>query len=413
MRYTLNFNKPALFFTILLICFLAGAEVDLFIPSFPELQKVFNLSPFLVQLTLSANFLAYCICSLFAGAMGDRFNRKSVIIGSLVIFTLGSLLCVFANHFSILILGRFLQGTGMAGPAVLAYVLIADQFPLEKQPAMMGILNGIVTMGMAFAPVIGSYVNLYFNWRGNFVVLLILSILSLICGILVLPNRAGDPNVSLSPKTYLPLLSSPKLMTFILGICFMAATYWIFIGMAPILYMEGMNVDLKHFGYYQGAIALVFSVVSIISPQLMQRFGQKKCMTYSLIFYSVSTFLTIVITLFDVQNPMIITSVMLIFAATVVFPCNILFPISLEVVEGAKGRAAALMSGMRLLLTAGMLEVISYFYVGKFLPIGLGIFAMSFLALAFFYIIFSKGWAHISDVKEDKDSAQLQIGLPH
>jgi DHA1 family bicyclomycin/chloramphenicol resistance-like MFS transporter len=40
------------FITILLIQILAGMEIDLFIPSFPELQKVFCLSPFLVQLTL-------------------------------------------------------------------------------------------------------------------------------------------------------------------------------------------------------------------------------------------------------------------------------------------------------------------------------------------------------------------------
>ena len=37
------------FLTILIMCILAGAEVDLFIPSFPELQRVFGLSPFLVE----------------------------------------------------------------------------------------------------------------------------------------------------------------------------------------------------------------------------------------------------------------------------------------------------------------------------------------------------------------------------
>jgi DHA1 family bicyclomycin/chloramphenicol resistance-like MFS transporter len=53
-----------LFFTVLVISLLCGAEVDLFIPSFPEIRKVFELSPFQVQLTLSANFLAYSTCSI-------------------------------------------------------------------------------------------------------------------------------------------------------------------------------------------------------------------------------------------------------------------------------------------------------------------------------------------------------------
>ena len=118
-----------LLLTILVIGVLAGAEVDLFTPSFPELKQVFNLSPFLVFLTVSINFISYCVCSLFAGTLGDRFNRRTVMLSSLSIFILGSFCCVFANHFSILILGRFLQGAGMAGPAVLGYVIIADLTP--------------------------------------------------------------------------------------------------------------------------------------------------------------------------------------------------------------------------------------------------------------------------------------------
>ena len=93
-----------LFLTILMISILAGTEVDLFIPSFPELQRVFNLSPFLMQLTLSINFIAYCICALFAGALGDRHSRRTVILISLWIFILGSLMCVTAHYYVVLIL---------------------------------------------------------------------------------------------------------------------------------------------------------------------------------------------------------------------------------------------------------------------------------------------------------------------
>src|SRR4051812_1297398 len=107
------------FFTVLMICILAGAEVDLFTPSFPELQRIFHLSPFMVQFTLSANFVAYCICSLFAGTLGDRYSKRSVILVSLGVFTLGSLLCVSALNYSTLIIGRILQGAGISGPAVL------------------------------------------------------------------------------------------------------------------------------------------------------------------------------------------------------------------------------------------------------------------------------------------------------
>lgn len=386
-----------LFITILMICILTGAEVDLFIPSFPELQKIYNLSPFQVQFTLSANFVAYCICSLFAGALGDRFNRRTVMIISLIIFVLGSFFCVFATNYGFLVLGRILQGAGMAGPAVIGYVIIADQYPLEKQPAMLGVLNGITTMAMALAPVVGSYVNLYFGWRGNFVILLALGILALIMSILAIPHRAGDKDVSLSPTTYLPLLKSDKLMTFVWAIGFLVVPYWVFIGMAPIFYMEGMGVSLKHFGFYQGAIAAVFSVVSILSPKILSRFGQNNCLYYSKILCILASIITLIITLLEIQHPMVITSLMLIFAGAVVFPINILYPMSLEALPNTKSRAAAIINGLRLLLTAGFLELISYFYTGKFYPIGLTIFATTLVAMLFVKKLINRNWVHLTE----------------
>lgn len=387
-----------LFYTIILICILAGAEVDLFIPSFPELQKVFDLTPFMVQLTLSVNYIAYCVCSLFAGTMGDRYDRRHVMLGSLLIFVLGCILCVFANHFLTLLFGRLLQGAGMAGPAVLAFVIIADKFPLEKQPAMLGLLNGIVTMAMAGAPVVGSYVNLWFDWRGNFVVLLILGMVSLVASYYVIPNRPGNPVVSLSPKAYWPLLTSKKLMIFVLSIGIMASSYWVFIGMAPLLYMQGMHVPLKHFGFYQGAIAGAFSIVSILSPKLMHWLGNRKCFYYSILLYILSVALILLICLLNINDPILISGTMIIYAISAVFPINIVYPSSLEVIEDSKSRTSALINSTKLILTALMIQTISFFYTNTFLPLGIALLVMMIVALWQLRIIFKNKWVKLEAV---------------
>jgi DHA1 family bicyclomycin/chloramphenicol resistance-like MFS transporter len=375
---------------------LGGVEVDLFIPSFPELQKIFHLTPFMVQLTLSVNFVAYCICSLFAGALGDRYDRRTVALVSLVIFVLGSALCVLAFNYPVLLLGRFLQGVGMAAPAILGYVIIADEYPIEKQPALLGLLNGTVTLAMVFAPVMGSYTNLYFNWRGNFVILFLLGISCLITSYIAIPSRKGDLQISLSPIAYLPLFLSKKLMILVIGLCLLSASYWLFIGMAPILYMEGMSVNLKHFGYYyQGALAAVFSIVSLISPNILKRYGLKLCLYTGIIICTIHAFIMLVISFMQVNNPFIITSVMAILAAAVVFPFNILYPMSLNMVENTKARTAALINSARLLFTAIALEGVSYFYVGKFLPIGLSIFITTFVSMLCIKYTIYRRWVQL------------------
>ncbi|HVV68295.1 MAG TPA: multidrug effflux MFS transporter [Gammaproteobacteria bacterium] len=380
------------FIIVLIICILAGVEVDLFIPSFPEMRQVFHLSPFQVQLTLSVNFLAFCICSLFAGTLGDRFNRRTIILGGLILFVLGSLLCVSAVNIDMLILGRFFQGTGIAGPAVLGYAVIADTYPIEKQASMLGILNGIITIAMAFAPTIGSYVNLYFGWHGNFVLLLSLGIICLITSAIGLPSRKGDPSIRLSPKSYWPLLCSRKLMTFIACICFAITPYWVFVGMSSILYMESLGVSLKQFGFYQGAIAAVFSILSLLSPKILAAFGQRRCLYTGIILTGVAIIFILLIALFQVHNPLIITGAMLILAAGILFPINISFPLAVDVIENAKGRSTALIQAGRLLLSSLCLQLVSYFYHGTFLPIGLVMTIFLSLSLILITVLIRKQW---------------------
>lgn len=378
--------------TILLMGIVVGTEVDLFIPSFPQLQEQFHLSPVLVQLTLSMNFLAYCIGCFFVGPMGDRFNRRYVILGGLAIFVIGSLFCATADQYAMLILGRFLQGLGISAPSVLAFAVIADDYPIEKQTALMGIFNGVVTCAMAIAPVIGSWVTQYFGWHGNFNILLLMGIISFITSYLVLPHKPGDTSISLSPKAYVPLLCSVPLLTYTIGLGFIMVGYWLFIGMAPLLYMEGLGVSLPHFGYYQGAICLVYSTLCILSPAILKRFSQKSCFYFGVVACIISAFFMLIIALLGVQNPMMITSSMLIFAIGAVFPINILYPQSLVIIENSKGRANALLQGGRLILTSILLEVVSFYYTGQFFPIGITIFVLIIGAIYFYRILLQKNW---------------------
>jgi DHA1 family bicyclomycin/chloramphenicol resistance-like MFS transporter len=102
------------FITVIIIEILAGAEIDIFVPSFPELQRVFGLSPFMVELTLFVNLIAHCLTSLLVGNLGDRYGHKPLIILGLIIFIAGSILCSFTNIYWVLLFGRFLQGVGIS-----------------------------------------------------------------------------------------------------------------------------------------------------------------------------------------------------------------------------------------------------------------------------------------------------------
>jgi DHA1 family bicyclomycin/chloramphenicol resistance-like MFS transporter len=235
----------------------------------------------------------------------------------------------------------------------------------------MGIFNGLVTLSMAFAPVVGSYVSLYAGWRGNFWILFLLSLAALIGGYFTMLDRKGDPSIALSPIAYKPLFLSRDLMICIVGMSFLSMTYWLFVAMATILYMENLGVPLTQFGFYQGAMCGVFAIVSLLSPHILAVYEQRAMLILGTWLCAIGGILFLILSLFVVDNPLYITGAMLIFSIGAVFPCNIIYPLSLEILPNSSGRSAALTNSMRLLLTAGAVQGVGIFYDGSFLPIGM------------------------------------------
>lgn len=66
------------------------------------------------------------------GILADRYGHRLVIASGLIIFVLGSVLCLVANAYPVILLGRLLQGLGVAVPATLSFVFIPSSLAHSK-----------------------------------------------------------------------------------------------------------------------------------------------------------------------------------------------------------------------------------------------------------------------------------------
>lgn len=366
-----SFKKSLILITIILMDLLAGMEFDLFVPSFPALQSHFDLSPTWVEALLSVNFIGYCFSLFFIGGLADRYGRKPIILAGLTTFILGSLLCVSGDSYAFLLVGRFLQGVGIAAPAILSFLIIADSYPLKKQQFWMAMLNGVMNTAVAVAPVIGSYIALYFDWKGNFMALLLLGLITFMMTFFCIPMvQLASPVKSLFFRGYAPLFKSKPLMLLMTNIILMFLPYWIFVGIAPLLYMQDLGVSLSHFGYYQGILALVFAAGSVLFGLIMHRFQPDKTLRFANKLYFVSLLSLILVTYHGSVNPFWITLAFLPFIISQIIPGNMLGPLCLNFIPNAKARVSAVLQGGRLIFSALGLQLAGYFYNGSFRNIG-------------------------------------------
>lgn len=383
-------------FTVILMDILTGMEFDLFVPSFPELQNYFHLSAFWVELSLSVNFIAYCISLFIVGELADRYGRKPIIILGLLTFIVGSILCLSIPDYSIFLIGRFLQGLGIAAPSILSFLIIADLYPVKKQQFLLAMLNSSLNTAAATAPVIGSYITHFFHWQGNFITLLLLGCLIFLMTLFFIPHVQLLSKKKPLLQGYVKIFQSAPLIILMIYFMFMFVPYWIFVGISPLLYMKDLGVTLEHFGYYQGSLALTFALGSLVFGFMMHRYDHKKLLLIANQIFILSFIAIVFVTFRHEFNPLFITLAFIPFVIGQIIPSNVLYPLYLNLMPETKGRLTALIQGGRLIFASIGLQVAGLVYDGSFHPIGLIIAGIILAGIAVMFLVI-KQWKLIND----------------
>ena len=119
------------------------------------------------------------------GRLSDGFGRRRLFVTALSLFLLGSIVCVSAASFSILILGRGVQGLGAGGLFSLAFAVIADLVPPRERGRYTLFFVAIFGSASLLGPLIGGIIasqSMIFGidgWRWIFILNLPLGVLAI------------------------------------------------------------------------------------------------------------------------------------------------------------------------------------------------------------------------------------------
>ncbi len=146
-----------------------------------------DYSPLLLGLTLGAYGLVQAILQIPFGLLSDRIGRRPVIIGGLLLFILGSIVCALAETMQGLVLGRALQGSGAIASTLMA--LVTDLTTEESRSKAMAMIGGSIGFSFILAMVLGPLITLKYGLSGVFWTTAILGVLGILIVWLLVPNR--------------------------------------------------------------------------------------------------------------------------------------------------------------------------------------------------------------------------------
>lgn len=209
--------SPVLF--ACLIVSIGQFSIGLVFPSLPWIAQDFHLDAEQVQLLISLYLLGFGPSQLVYGPISDALGRKPVLIMGLGLSLVGLTVAIFwADSFSMLLVGRFIQGLGTGACAVLARASLRDSYTQEELPQALSWLAIVASFTPIIAPVFGGVINHYWGWLAVFITLLSYIFVTLILLILIfketMTQKRAIPNVKVMLGDYLSLATSRYFLCF-------------------------------------------------------------------------------------------------------------------------------------------------------------------------------------------------------
>ncbi|MFP3035632.1 MAG: MFS transporter [Wolbachia sp.] len=363
-------------------------EIDVSVPSFPDIVRYFNVLEGTIQLTIAYNFLGFCIVGLFFGPLSECYGRRRIMIIGNTLLLVGAVGCVFAPSVFWLLISRFTQGIGVS-TSVVVFAIVADSYKGDEAVKFIGIMNSVLTGVMAVAPVLGSFINEIVGWRGNYTSVAILCLISWVLLLFLLPETKKDLdifNLKKMMKDYGKLSLTSKFMALSLIMSLFSAAYMSFITCGPFLYMETFGLPSAIYALHQGAIVGSFSLVSLFTGKILQKLGAIRCVVYGVSVIMIGSILLLIFSVIIPHSFYLVTLSMVIFVIGCAICQAVLFNASLNVFPEIRGTASSAVAFIRSFIMAVFIGLTSCVYNGQ--AISAAILVLSASVLAFIFTVY-------------------------
>jgi DHA1 family bicyclomycin/chloramphenicol resistance-like MFS transporter len=168
---------------------LNAVATDIILPAMPEIGAQLSVaSDNDRQQVITAYLAGFGIGQFFMGALSDRFGRRPVLIGGLLAYCAGALLCAVAGDFTALLIARAAQGVGAAAPRVIVTALVRDCYEGRTMARVTSLAMMVFMAAPVVAPSLGQALLLIGDWRMIFALLTVYGLAVLAIAALRLPE---------------------------------------------------------------------------------------------------------------------------------------------------------------------------------------------------------------------------------
>ena len=248
---------------------------SMLIPELPQLAIALDVSQLEIGLLITFFSLSGGISIPLLGYLSDKYNRKQILIYSLLLYGSGGIiagllaLLLGPQSYNYILGARILQGFGAGGTYPLAIALAGDIFAPKERKQTLGILEAANATGKVISPFLGSLIALFF-WPGLFFIYALLTVPLAIIIYYLIPDPQPK-NSQLNLKDYLTTITgiiAAKNKSFFLYLTTAVVVLFILFGVLSFV-SETLSTDYNIHGLYKASLIALPIIAMVITAYLM------------------------------------------------------------------------------------------------------------------------------------------------
>lgn len=354
------------------------------------------------QLLITMIFLGLGFGQLLFGPLSDSFGRKPIVYIGFAVFALGSIVCVLSHSLELMVVGRIIQGIGLAAPRTIAIAVIRDMFKGDYMAKIMSFVTTFFILVPVIAPVMGKFILNHYDWTGIFYVQLIMALAVAIWFWKRQPETLKpEYKIKFTKHVFIDglkeLLKHKETIGFTLISGFISGAFIVYLSASQVIF-ENQYGLIDEFPYIFAGLACGVGLSTFLNGSFVMRLGMWRLSYLAIIVFSVNALLYVLLFWNATNNPAL--PIILIFMAIQFFTIGFIFgnlrAIAMEPIGHIAGIGAAITGFISTIMAVPIANYIGSFVDTTALPLFIGFTVFGFMSLALFLFIKRTRKRHVS-----------------